>query len=98
MKLDTPIEDALVPWSQELSPFEKVATLRLPQQKVDIPERNQTGENLSMDPWHSLPEHRPLGDVNRARKTVYVEISKFRHERNLAPLEEPVAGPDFFDV
>jgi len=93
-----PIEDALVPWSQELSPFEKVATLRLPQQKVDIPERNQTGENLSMDPWHSLPEHRPLGDVNRARKTVYVEISKFRHERNLAPLEEPVAGPDFFDV
>lgn len=93
-----PIEDALVPWSEELAPFQKVATLRIPKQKADTPERNATGENLSMNAWHSLPEHQPLGNVNRARKTVYIEIARFRHERNLVPLEEPTAGPDFFDL
>ena len=92
-----PIEDALVPWSQELSPFRKVATLRIPQQQVDTAERNQIGEHLSMNVWHSLPEHRPLGNVNRSRKIVYVEVSKLRHQRNLAPMEEPVAGPDFLE-
>lgn len=92
-----PIENALVSWSQELSPFRKVATLRIPMQKVDTPERNLIGENLSMNPWHSLPEHRPLGNVNRARRIVYFEIARFRHERNLVPLEEPTAGPDFLD-
>lgn len=93
-----PIENALVPWSQEISPYQKVATLRIPKQKVDTPERNWIGENLSMNAWHSLPEHQPLGGVNRARKIVYIEISKFRHGRNLVPMEEPVAGPDFLDT
>ena len=93
-----PIEDALVRWSQEISPYQKVATLRIPKQKVDTPERNQIGENLSMNPWHSLPAHQPLGNVNRARKTVYIAISRFRHERNLVPMEEPVAGPDFLET
>ena len=92
-----PIENALVSWSQELSPFQKVATLRIPKQKVDTPERNLIGENLSMNPWHSIPEHQPLGNVNRARRIVYFEIAKFRHERNFVPLEEPTAGPDFLD-
>ena len=93
-----PIENALVPWSEALSPFHKVATLRIPQQKVDTPERNQAGEGLSLNVWHSLPEHRPLGNVNRARKIVYTEICKFRRERNIAPMAEPAAGPDFLET
>jgi Catalase len=92
-----PIEDALVSWSQKISPFRKVATLRIPRQRVDTPERNQIGENLAMNVWHALPDHRPLGNVNRARRIVYFEIARFRHERNLAPLEEPTAGPEFLD-
>ncbi len=28
-------------------------------------------EDLSFSLWHSLPEHRPLGLVNRVRKTAY---------------------------
>ena len=39
-------------------------------------------ENLSFNPWHSLPAHRPLGGINRARKVVYPALSKLRHERN----------------
>ncbi len=42
-------------------------------------------ENLSFSPWHSLPEHRPLGLVNRVRKVAYREISRLRHDLNKAP-------------
>lgn len=91
-----PIEDALVPWSEEISPFHKVATLRLIRQNIDTAERRIFEQNLSMNPWHCLPEHRPIGNVNRARKIVYFFISQYRHERNCAPQVEPTAGPDFF--
>jgi hypothetical protein len=54
-------------------------------------------ENLSFSPWHSLPEHRPLGLVNRVRKVAYREISKLRHDLNKAPPQEPT-GNETFDV
>jgi hypothetical protein len=28
-------------------------------------------ETLSFDPWHALVEHRPLGDIMRARNVAY---------------------------
>ena len=43
------------------------------------------GENLSFTPWHSLPEHRPLGGINRARKAIYRAISRQRHELEWRP-------------
>ncbi|MEK1942330.1 MAG: hypothetical protein AAAB16_18325, partial [Pseudomonas sp.] len=36
----------------------------------------------SFNPWHALPEHRPLGGINRLRKAVYEAVSAYRHERN----------------
>ena len=39
--------------------------------------------------WHAIPEHRPLGGINRARKLVYRAISEFRHQMNHAPRVEP---------
>jgi hypothetical protein len=92
-----PIEDGLKIWSTELSPLQKVATIRIPQQEIDTSERNWTAENLSYNAWHSLADHRPLGNLNRGRLLAYLEVSKFRRTRNLLPpLEEPTAGPDFF--
>jgi tetratricopeptide (TPR) repeat protein len=84
-----PIEDAGHEWPESLSPFRKVATIRIVQQDFDSTEQTQFGENLSFSPWHALPEHRPLGGINRARKVIYAAISKFRHERNQAPRKEP---------
>ena len=49
------------------------------------------GENLSFTPWHALPEHRPLGGINRARKAIYRAISRQRHELNGIPRIEPTA-------
>lgn len=78
-----------MPWSEAEAPFRKIATLRIPMQKVDTPERNSFAENLSMNPWHCLPEHRPLGGVNRVRREVYFAISQYRHGRNGVPVQEP---------
>ncbi len=85
-----PIEDPGQAWSEEDSPFRTVATIKIAQQTFDTPERREQGENLSFTPWHSLPAHRPLGGINRARKVVYATISKFRHARNGVARQEPM--------
>jgi hypothetical protein len=86
-----PIEDPGKAWSETASPFRKVATIRVPQQTFDSDEQRTFGENLSFTPWHCLPEHRPLGGINRARKDVYDFISAFRHEHNHVPRREPTS-------
>ena len=84
-----PIEDPGKEWKESESPFRKVATIRILQQEFDSEAQRAFGENLSFTPWHSLPAHRPLGGINRARKIVYDAISTFRHERNGVPRQEP---------
>ena len=44
---------------------------------------------------HSLPEHRPLGAVNRVRRTVYESVSKRRHDLNQSPRQEPKGDERF---
>jgi hypothetical protein len=46
-------------------------------------------EHLSFNPWRCLPEHRPLGGINRARKAIYDGITRRRHELNGVALREP---------
>lgn len=84
-----PIEDPGHEWKESISPFRKVATLRILRQEFDNEKQKEFGENLSFSPWHALPEHRPLGGINRARKVVYRAISTFRHEYNHAVRTEP---------
>jgi hypothetical protein len=84
-----PIEDATVIWDEKLSSFKKVATIRIPKQIFDTPERDAVGEHLSFDPWHALEDHRPLGGINRVRRVMYSVFSAERHKRNNVP--EPKA-------
>ena len=84
-----PIEDPGREWPESLSPFRKVATIRIQQQDFNSEKQREFGENLSFTPWHALPEHRPLGGINRARKVVYQAISSFRHDYNKVPRKEP---------
>ncbi|PAU63112.1 catalase family protein [Pseudomonas indica] len=79
-----PIEDTSVEWDEALSPFETVATLQVPAQDFDSREQNLFCDNLSFNPWHALPEHRPIGGINRLRKAVYQAVSVYRHQRNQA--------------
>ncbi|SIQ94503.1 catalase family protein [Aquipseudomonas alcaligenes] len=80
-----PIEDTSVEWNEDISPFETVATVRVEPQDFDTREQNLACDNLSFNPWHALPEHRPIGGINRLRKAVYEAVSVYRHQRNAAP-------------
>jgi Catalase len=83
------VEDAMTEWDEKDAPFHTVATITIPRQQFDTPEQNQFCENLSFTPWHALPEHRPLGAVNRLRKVIYDHISRVRHEMNATARQEP---------
>ncbi len=87
-----PIEDPTVPW---VSQYIKLATLRIPPQAFDSKKQMEFGDNLSFNSWHSLPEHRPLGNFNRIRKKVYETMSKFRHKANDLPIQEPSDTDNF---
>lgn len=83
------VEDSMTEWNEKAAPFYQVATIHIPKQNFDTPEQNQFCENLSFTPWHALPEHKPLGAVNRMRKVIYENISRVRHDINSAPRQEP---------
>lgn len=83
------VEDSMTEWMETQAPFYTVATLRIPQQTFDTTDQNQFCENLSFSPWHTLPDHKPLGVMNRLRKVIYDRISRVRHEMNAAPRQEP---------
>jgi catalase len=80
-----PIEDPTVEWSEQDSPFIPVAEITIPPQSFSSPEQVAFCEDLAFTPWHAVPELRPLGGVNRVRKTVYDTISRVRHEINGRP-------------
>ncbi len=77
-----PVEDATIVWDEDDSPFVPVARIEIPQQSFDSGPQNQFCENLSFNPWHSLPEHRPVGVFNRVRKALYEEVAKYRWASN----------------
>jgi hypothetical protein len=74
----TPIEDASVKWA---TPYSTVARLMLPRQDTRSAEGQALAQEVEaavFDPWQALAAHRPLGDVQRARKVVYFQSQKGR--------------------
>jgi hypothetical protein len=90
-----PIENSAVMWSPKLSPRIPAATLRIPRQTFDSPEQLMFARVLSYNPWHCLPEHRPLGNVSRARKRLYQELSNLRQSMNAVQHYEPTGSEQF---
>ncbi|CAN5569423.1 catalase family protein [soil metagenome] len=91
-----PIENNAVLWPERLSPRVSVATLRIPRQIFNSPAQMDFAKKLSYNPWHCVPEHRPLGNQSRGRKRIYDELSRLRHSMNAMPLYEP-SGDETFD-
>ena len=91
-KDDMPIEDASVPWSEDDSPFIKVAEIEIFAQGIANEQRQKLAETISYTPWHCLPEHRPLGGINRARKVIYEAVSIARHGELDEPRVEPTSN------
>jgi catalase len=83
----TPIEDALVEWTEQSSPSVPVAELVFdPQPMTDA--RRVFVDTLSFDPWNYHPDHRPLGNLARGRLFSY-EAS--RRGRNSQPTMQSFA-------
>jgi len=83
-----PIEDPSILWKESDSAFITVAKIIIPNQEFDSEQQQQFCENLSFAPWNALPEHRPIGQLNRIRKEVYAASSKYRHENNQTEIPE----------
>ena len=90
-----PIENNGVLWPTKLSPRVPAAVLRIPKQRFDSPEQLDFAKVLSYNPWHSIPEHRPLGNQSRARKRMYYELSLLRQKLNDVEHYEPTGDEVF---
>jgi hypothetical protein len=90
-----PIENAAVMWPPKLSPRIPAAVVRIPRQVFDSPEQMAFARVLSYNPWHCLPEHRPLGNVSRARKRLYAESARLRQQMNRVEHYEPTGDEVF---
>ena len=87
----TPIEDTSVPWRSKEIRMWKVAQLRIPRCDLNDPQTREQSEKidrLSFSPWHATEDHRPLGNVMRARRVAYEKSAELRQH---AP--EPKAIP-----
>lgn len=75
------IESASDAWSTAISDYVDVATITIPQKKEVGKElmNDELCETISFTPWHSIPEHLPVGGVQRTRETVYAVISDQRN-------------------
>ena len=74
----TPIEDPTIEWTT--SPV-TVARLEAPAQDPASPEGRALQDEIErgvFDPWQALIEHRPLGEIMRARKAAYFASQRAR--------------------
>ncbi|MDZ7961870.1 MAG: hypothetical protein RMY34_29005 [Aulosira sp. DedQUE10] len=83
------VDDPTLLWDESISPYIKVATIKVPAQEFDTSDRKQFDEGLSFSPWHTLPEHEPLGSINTSRLKLYQTIAKNRREHNHQGVTEP---------
>jgi hypothetical protein len=69
----TPIDGAF-PWKESVSPFVTLAELTIRRRDLDTAEariEEKYIDGLSFNPWHAIEAHRPIGNIQRARRVVY---------------------------
>lgn len=87
-----PIEDPTVEW---MSPPCKLATVSIYPQKFDSSAQMSFVENLTWNPWNSMPPHSPLGGINRARQSLYLDSQQLRHKTNGVQPDPPTGREAF---
>ncbi len=88
-----PVEDSTVEWKEAEAPFVKVGTVRAAaQDSWDAARVQRIDEQTRFSVWTGIAAHRPLGNVNRARKDTYRHSADFRVRMNGCPYREPAAG------
>jgi hypothetical protein len=93
-----PIENNAVYWPPSRSPRIPAAILRIPKQKFDSPAQLDFARILSYNPWHTIADHRPLGNQSRARFKMYKALSTLRQSMNSVQHNEPNGSETFPDA
>ncbi|MEM9045302.1 MAG: catalase [Pseudomonadota bacterium] len=69
-----PVEDGTANWAEAGAPFYPLAELEIPQQTLC----RTIADQAAFTPWNAEEAHRPLGAINRIRRSVYGELSEAR--------------------
>lgn len=89
---EQPIEDPTVEWKEEDAPFFTVAKITAtPQDSWSSANVQKLDEEMRFSVWTGLEAHRPLGNINRARKDPYRHSAEFRARFNGCPFHEPAS-------
>lgn len=85
-----PVEDPTVEWDEVEAPFRRVGTIRVDRQDSwDAAQVRKVDEQMRFSIWTGLSAHRPLGNINRARRDTYAHSARFRERANRCPITEP---------
>ena len=77
------VEDIGTEWDDKKYPFEQVGTIEFEPQDSWLPAfRTWWDDKMTVNSWHGLKEHQPLGSTNRMRRVVYAESRKLRLKVN----------------
>lgn len=76
-------EDASRWWNAPRDRTVRLARIEIPTQDFLEPNRRFDCEHMMINPWNCLPEHRPLGSINRMRLAVYLSSLHIRQKMNM---------------
>jgi hypothetical protein len=76
-------EDASRWWNAPQDRIVRLARIEIPRQNFLEPDRRFDCQHMMINPWNCLPEHRPLGSINRMRLAVYLASLQARQKMNM---------------
>jgi len=89
-----PVEDPTLEWDENEARFFTVGTVRAAaQDSWDATRVQLVNEETRFSVWTGIAAHRPLGNINRARKETYRHSADFRARVNGCPYHEPGSQP-----
>jgi hypothetical protein len=76
------VEDASRWWTRRNDKIVRLGSIAIPRQSFLAQNQLYDTEHMVFNPWNCLPEHRPLGSVNRMRLAVYLASRQMRRKLN----------------
>jgi hypothetical protein len=77
------VENAARWWTRPRDRVTQLGKIRIPRQEFEAPNQLFDTERMMFSPWNCLPEHRPLGSINRMRLAVYLASLQVRGKLNM---------------
>jgi hypothetical protein len=88
------VEDASRWWTRPQERTVRLGSIAIPRQSL-AQNALYDCEHMVFNPWNCLPEHRPLGSVNRTRLAVHLASRQVRRKLNMVGHEQPAEDQSF---